>query len=415
VPGTGKTLPAASGPHERAEPAPLRIEQRVRVDFSYPVCFTSGLFAPGNALLRDVICAGDSGTRRRLLFIVDQGMAVHHPGVAGAIDAYCRRHRAVLDLVQPPLLLEGGEPVKNDRGAVERVHAAIHEHALCRHSYVVAVGGGALLDAVGFAAATAHRGVRLVRVPTTVLAQDDSAVGVKNSVNAHGQKNFLGTFAPPHAVLVDFDFLTTLSQRDWAGGISEAVKVALLKDPDFFEFLEQSALALTARDMEPMRWVVRRCAELHLDHIATSGDPFELGSSRPLDFGHWAAHKLERLSGWGMRHGEAVSVGIALDVTYSYLAGLLGRREWERILDLLCALGLPIYAPELRLESHHGGRRPRFLEGLDEFRQHLGGELTVTLLEGIGRGIEVHALDEAKLVNGVLMLEARSTAAEMKG
>ena len=93
---------------------------------------------------------------------------------------------------------------------------------------MVAIGGGAVLDAVGYAAATAHRGVRLIRVPTTVLSQDDSAVGVKNGINAFGKKNFVGSFAPPHAVLNDFDLLRTLQDRDWRAGISEAVKVALL-------------------------------------------------------------------------------------------------------------------------------------------------------------------------------------------
>ena len=123
------------------------------------------------------------------------------------------------------------------------VHRAIHEYGIDRHAYVLAVGGGALLDMVGYAAATAHRGVRLVRVPTTVLSQNDSGIGVKNSVNAFGKKNFLGTFAPPFAVFNDFTFLTTLSDRDWRAGISEAIKVALLKDATFFAFLEEHATA----------------------------------------------------------------------------------------------------------------------------------------------------------------------------
>jgi 3-dehydroquinate synthase len=395
--------------------APLCIEQHVRVDFSYPVCFTSGLFAPESTLLRDVICTNAATRRRRLLFVLDGGVVGHHPGLPNAIEAYCRRNTDVLDLVRPPLVTDGGEHAKNGPDAIARIQRTIHEHGICRHSYVVAVGGGALLDMTGFAAATAHRGVRLVRVPTTVLAQNDSAVGVKNGVNAYGQKNFLGTFTPPQAVLIDFDFLTTLPDRDWRGGIAEAVKVGLVKDPEFFGFIEANAHGLRARDMEAMRYVVTRCAELHLDHIATSGDPFELGSSRPLDFGHWAAHKLECLSGWRLRHGEAVSVGIALDVTYAHLAGLLGRAAWERILDLLRALGLPTYAPELRLEAGATNVRRCFLDGLDEFREHLGGELTIMLLEGIGRGVEVHEVDEAKLVESVAVLEAREGAADMKG
>lgn len=385
------------------------------MDFRYPVCFTSGLFAPESTLLRDVICTDAATRRRRLLFVLDGGVVRHHPAVPGAIEAYCRRNSDVLDLVRPPLVTDGGEHAKNDPEAVARVQRAIHDHGICRHSYVVAVGGGALLDMAGFAAATAHRGVRHLRVPTTVLAQNDSGVGVKNGVNAYGQKNFLGTFAPPQAVLIDFDFLTTLSDRDWRAGISEAVKVGLLKDPQFVAYIEDNARALRARDMEAMQYVVTRCAELHLNHIATSGDPFELGSSRPLDFGHWAAHKLECLSGWRLRHGEAVSVGIALDVTYAHQAGLLGRAAWKRILDLLRALGLPTYAPELRFEAGEMNVRRCFLDGLDEFREHLGGELTIMLLEGIGRGVEVNEVDEARLLESVALLEACETAADMKG
>ena len=132
--------------------------------------------------------------------------------------------------------------------------------AIDRHSYVVAIGGGAVLDAVGYAAATAHRGVRLVRVPTTTLSQDDSAVGVKNGINAFGKKNFVGTFAPPHAVLNDFDLLTTLDDRDWRAGISEAVKVALLKDSAFFAWIEQHARELDERSLDAMAMLVHRCA-----------------------------------------------------------------------------------------------------------------------------------------------------------
>ncbi len=214
--------------------------------------------------------------------------------------------------------------MKNDPLYVAILHQAMQAAGLCRHSYVAAVGGGALIDTVGFAAATAHRGIRLLRVPTTVLAQADAAIGVKNSVNAMGQKNFLGVFTPPAAVLNDFAFLSTLSQKDWIGGVAEAVKVALIKDAAFFTFLERRARALARRDLPAMRQVIYRCAALHLDHIASGGDPFEQGNSRPLDFGHWAAHRLELLSGFELGHGEAVAIGLALDTTYSYLAGLLG-------------------------------------------------------------------------------------------
>jgi 3-dehydroquinate synthase len=284
----------------------------------------------------------------------------------------------------------------------------IHRHHIDRHNYVVVVGGGALLDMVGLAAATAHRGVRLIRIPTTTLAQDDSGVGVKNGVNAFGKKNFIGTFAPPFAVINDFDLLASLSDRDKRAGYIEAVKVACIRDSEFFDRLEQDAVALANFEPEAMKHLIRRSAELHLNHIANGGDPFEMGSARPLDFGHWAAHKLEQMSGYRLRHGEAVAIGIALDVLYSVRQGLLARPAAERILSLLERLGFTLFDPELESVSASG--ELGVLEGLEEFREHLGGELTITLLSDIGCGLEVHSMDIRHVRQALQDLEARHRA-----
>jgi 3-dehydroquinate synthase len=269
---------------------------------------------------------------------------------------------------------------------------------------VIAIGGGAVLDAAGYAAATAHRGIRLIRVPTTVLAQDDSAMGVKNGVNAFGKKNYLGTFAPPFAVINDSTFLTTLSDRDWRAGVSEAIKAALIKDRSFFDFLEQHAASLRKRDSSAMEQVIRRCAALHLTHIATGGDPFELGSSRPLDFGHWSAHKLEQLTHHRLGHGEAVGVGIALDTTYSYLAGYLPEDDWRRIISLLPAMGLSVYVPELEHDLHVEDAPSSVLRGLDEFREHLGGALTILMLRFIGAPFDVHEIRRDVMIRSIGVL-----------
>ena len=378
------------------------ILQEIEVVFRYPVHFTQQLFSPHNSLFADAL--GRGNRPHKILVVLDAGVARHHPELTEDITRYCHANADTLFLVRPPLIVEGGEGVKNDPAAVVNVHDAVHRFGLDRHAFVVVIGGGAVIDMAGYAAATAHRGVRLVRVPTTVLSQNDSAVGVKNSVNAFGKKNFLGTFAPPYAVLNDSDFLMTLSDRDWLGGISEAVKVALLKDAAFFEWIEAHARDLVERDMDAMRYLVYRCAELHLRHIASSGDPFEFGSSRPLDFGHWAAHKLEALSGYETRHGEAVAVGIALDSSYAYLTGLLDEASWRRILDLFVNLRLSLTTPELR--------DPAVLSGLSEFQEHLGGELTIMLLEGIGWGLEVHEMDETKLRESITLLETYTTNTE---
>jgi 3-dehydroquinate synthase len=384
------------------------IQQDIQVNFRYAVHFTNGLFALDNPLFKDTVAADGSQLPRKVLVVMDRGVHRHHPQLREQIEAYCRRHHELLSLGGAPLLFEGGEGVKNDPLHVTIVQQAIEAAGLCRHSYLVAIGGGALIDMAGFAAATAHRGLRLIRVPTTVLAQADAAIGVKNSINAFGKKNFIGTFMPPVAVLNDFDFLPTLAQRDWISGVAEAVKVALIKDAQFFAFLEANALALADRDLKLMQQVIYRCATLHLKHIASGGDPFEFGNSRPLDFGHWAAHKLEQLSGPALSHGEAVAIGMALDATYSYLAGFLQKGEWQRILRTLTNLGFRLYVPELATERG-------ILAGLEEFREHLGGRLTIMLLWDIGQGLEVHEIDPDLVQAGIGLLRQDATVSVPDG
>jgi len=259
---------------------------------------------------------------------------------------------------------------------------------------------------VGLAAATAHRGVRHVRLPTTTLSQADSGIGVKNGINAFGKKNFIGTFAPPFAVINDFEMLSSLSSRDKRAGYVEAVKVALIRDQACFEWLEQNAPALARFDPAPMQTLIHRCAELHLAHISNSGDPFEFGSARPLDFGHWSAHKLEQLSEYTLRHGEAVAIGIALDTIYSRKLGYLDAPGAERVLKLLETLGFELFANEL---LHVDAQESLLvLAGLEEFREHLGGQLTLTLLDAIGHGFEVHEMNLPRVIEAIYELQQRA-------
>lgn len=378
--------------------------QQFNVAFRYPVLFTDGVLNPSNPCLRDVVAGRADYLPAKIAFIVDHGLLEGHPDLRDQINEYCRRHEDVLKLMAPPLELPGGERVKNEWRYVLDAIRTIQEALLCRHSYVVAIGGGAVLDVVGFAAAIAHRGVRLIRIPTTVLSQDDSAIGVKNGINAFEKKNYLGTFAAPCAVINDARFLTTLSDRDWRAGISEAIKVALIRDASFFEFIEAHAARLKNRDLSAMERLVRRSAELHYAHITSSGDPFEQGSSRPLDFGHWAAHKLEQVSDYQLKHGEAVAIGIALDTTYAKLCGFLGESEWRRVIDALVGVGLPIYAPELSQHLDKDSDTRNVLRGLVEFQEHLGGRLTVMLLNGIGRAFDVHEIRRDVMVESIEIL-----------
>jgi 3-dehydroquinate synthase len=371
---------------------------RFAVGFHHRVLFTSDVFRPDNGLLAATLAAG--GAPGRSIAFIDNGVAAAWPGLTGAIERYAAAHPAALDLVARPQIVAGGEAAKNDLGVVDAVLRAVHEHGICRRSWVIAIGGGAMLDAVGFAAATAHRGVRLIRIPTTTLAQGDAAVGVKNGVNLFGKKNFLGCFSVPWAVINDEAFLSTLSDRDWRSGLSEAVKVALLKDASDFDRIAAIAPRLRQRDEAALRPILRRGAELHLRHIIAGGDPFELASARPLDFGHWAAHKLESLTGFRLRHGEAVAIGLAVDTTYSSMAGLLRPLEAEAVLRCLETIGFELADPAL-------DDAEALMRGLEEFREHLGGQLTITLLRGHGRPVDVHEIDPELMRSAIAAVRAR--------
>lgn len=371
------------------------IQQHFQVDYSYKVVFTRNVFNETNTALKNII----NNDNAKIVVVIERDIAVYHPGIINDIAGYFQ-----MDTVESSILIvKGGESIKNDTRATEEILQLIHNNQVDRHSYLIVVGGGAVLDAAGYAAAIAHRGIRLIRIPTTVLSQNDSGVGVKTSVNYFGKKNFLGTFSPPYAVINDSVFLETLDERNWRSGIAEAIKVALIKDAVFFNWITENSRALNDRNMEIMEQLIFRCAQLHLEHIGTAGDPFEKGSSRPLDFGHWAAHKLEYLSGYQVLHGEAVAVGVALDAVYSRLSGRLDGTDLQRILNVLTTLGFEIFHP-LLLQETTMEINPALVKGLEEFREHLGGELTVMLLRNIGTGEEVHHLNKNILSEAVQYL-----------
>ncbi len=388
------------------------IQGHVQVAFNYDVHFTTDLFAPENSLLIQVVRGDDALAKpTRILWVVDQSVN-DFCDVKTRIESYFAAHNE-LELVGEVLLLEGGENIKNRPELVLEIQTAVNETGLDRHSYLAVIGGGAILDLVGYAAATAHRGIRLLRVPTTTLSQNDSGVGVKNGINFFGKKNFIGTFAPAYAVLNDFKFLETLPDREWRGGIAEAIKVALIKDADFFDFIEANADKLAARDMGAMGELIHRCAQLHVRHICEGGDPFEMGSSRPLDFGHWSAHKLEQVTDYRLRHAEAVAIGLALDVTYSALQGWICDEDAERVLQTLEAVGFDLYTPELDNHADDLDHPDSVFRGLREFREHLGGELTIQMLRSIGEGFNVHEVDEELMMQAIEKMKARANAHEL--
>ncbi|RME91559.1 MAG: 3-dehydroquinate synthase [Verrucomicrobia bacterium] len=382
------------------------IEGAFAVSHRHRVFFTRDCWASDHPLLARLLAEAHCP---RVLVTLDAGLHRANPALAERIQQYLDRLPGPTRPAGPPLILPAGEQAKNDPSVLHRVWEAIAEAGICRHSCVVAVGGGAHLDLVGFAAATAHRGVRHIRVPSTTLAQADSGVGVKNAVNALGQKNFVGTFAPPLAVVNDFALLDSLPPCEKRAGLAEAVKVALIRDRAFFEWLEAQADALARAHGPALEQAIHRCAELHIRHIVDGGDPFETGSARPLDFGHWSAHKLEVLSGHRLGHGQAVAIGVALDTWISALRGDLTDSEAGRVVRLLERLGFKLWTDELAETDPSTGRLV-IHQGLEEFRAHLGGRLTLTMLTGLGRAREIHELAPELVAEAVRRLRERRVA-----
>jgi 3-dehydroquinate synthase len=365
--------------------------------FTHRLHFTGDVLGDDQAVLADVLEPSD-GRRARVQFWVDEYVAEAQPHLRARLREFVARHPERIERAGNVQVVVGGEAVKNDIHVLERMLKVFHAANLDRRSYVVVIGGGAVLDAVGFAASIAHRGLRLVRLPTTTLAQADSGVGVKNAVNLFGKKNWIGAFAVPWAVINDQALLGTLSDRDFICGFSEAVKVSLLKDPALFTTLCDTADRIRRRDLAAALPMIEASAQWHRRHITAGGDPFEAREARPLDFGHWSAHRLEAMTDFALRHGEAVAIGVALDTLYSSLALGLPTGDADRVLGCLRDLGFRLGDPALNDEV-------ALLEGLEEFRQHLGGRLTLTMLRGIGDPIDVHEVDRVKMREALRRLQ----------
>lgn len=381
----------------------MRYDFDIPLTFQHRVVFDRDVFGPKSSLLSDLLTEQSERISRVFVF-VEEGLQEIFPTLLEKIRAKIASDPSLES--RGLQLALGGEACKVDETVYQKACDAIAAAGIDRHSYVFAIGGGAFLDVIGFAAATVHRGVRLVRFPTTTLSQDDSGVGVKCGINKYGKKNFMGAFAVPYAVVNDFDFLHTQPESVRLDGLVEAVKVALVKDGDFFGWLESNLAGLVELQAAPLEEAVERSAVLHATHIAQGGDPFESGSSRPLDFGHWAAHKLEQISGFQLSHARAVSIGLALDCVYSVKKGLLSSRDGERVLTLLERLGLPLWSDLFDARTAEGNRE--VFAGLEEFREHLGGQLTILLLRRPGEGVEVHEMCQATLEECLSELRERA-------
>ncbi|MEE2908266.1 MAG: 3-dehydroquinate synthase [Planctomycetota bacterium] len=362
----------------------LEVDGTFSVSWTHRLRFTRDVLAKNNPVLAAVLPSKRKPTR--VLTVLDEGLVTARPGMLDQVGDWLEHQSERLEPVAPPLILPGGEDAKTGWSAYELTSRAIAEGRICRQSVVLIFGGGAVLDAVGFAAATSHRGVGVIRLPSTTLSQGDSGIGVKNAINAFGMKNFLGTFSPPLAVVNDTKLLDSLDESHWRGGLSEAVKVAVLKDSDLLQIIEQDTNLLLDRDLDAMERILMESARLHMDHIVHGGDPFETKHARPLDLGHWSAHRMEALSNWTIPHGDAVALGLAIDLVYAVKIGRLKSTISDRLLQCLHTLGFLSYTPVLEDVD-------ALLTGIEEFREHLGGQLAIPMITDIGVPDEVHEID----------------------
>jgi 3-dehydroquinate synthase len=271
-------------------------------------------------------------------------------------------------------VLPGGEEQKT-LGNVAAIIDALVSARLNRDGMVLALGGGVVGDVAGFAAASYQRGIAIVQLPTTLLAQVDSSVGGKTGVNHAGGKNLIGAFHQPSAVIADTDTLSTLPDRQLRAGLAEIVKAALAADAAFFAWLEANLAQLLAREAGALEEAIRRACAIKAAIVG--GDERDEGRRAILNLGHTFGHAIEAGAGYGrVLHGEAVAAGMALAAELSARAGRLAGEDARRVRELLTAAGLPVDPPRLG--------RDRMLELMAMDKKVRGGALRLVLLDGIG-------------------------------
>jgi 3-dehydroquinate synthase len=271
-----------------------------------------------------------------------------------------------------------------------------------RHAVVVAVGGGVVGDVAGFAAASYLRGVSLVQVPTTVVAQTDSAIGGKTGVNLPEGKNLVGAFFPPKLVLADPDVLSSLPEREFRGGLAEVIKYGVIADAKLFRYLEKHFDKLLARNRAAVQTVIRRSIEIK--GMVVGKDEREAGLREILNFGHTFGHALESATAYKRyQHGEAVALGMIAAALYGYEAGITPAADAAKIVALVRRLGRPPAWPSLL--------PARFIHLMRSDKKSRAGQLRFVLTPRIGRAATYEASD-LKKVELILRLTPYAAHAE---
>jgi 3-dehydroquinate synthase len=289
------------------------------------------------------------------------------------------------------ITLPDGE-IHKDSKTLTAVFDALLENHCERGTALIALGGGVVGDLAGFAAAVYQRGVPFIQVPTTLLAQVDSAVGGKTAINHPRGKNMIGAFYQPLAVVSDTDTLATLPARELAAGIAEVVKYGVIRDRGFFEWLEANMARLVNREAEALTYAIERSCAIKAEIVA--GDERETAERALLNYGHTFGHAIETAMGFGQwLHGEAVAAGMVLAAKLSHRLGLLGATEATRIAELLARAGLPIAAPGLGVE--------RYLELMGHDKKVQGGRIHFILVKRLGEAFVSADVPRAALADAL--------------
>jgi 3-dehydroquinate synthase len=334
----------------------------VRVELgerSYPILIGSGLVRQAGLLTAYLL-------GRRVLVVTNETLA----------PLYLRQALALVAEANPQaLILPDGEEYKTLEVA-NRIFDVLLRSRFGRDSMLVALGGGVIGDITGFAAACYQRGVPYIQIPTTLLAQVDSSVGGKTGVNHPLGKNMIGAFHQPTCVVADTDTLGTLGDREYRSGIAEIVKYGLIRDVDFFSWLEASLHRLLERDSETLAYAIRRSCEVKADVVGA--DEREAGERALLNLGHTFAHAIETGLGYGRwLHGEAVAAGLCIAGQLSACLGRITDSDSARIDALVAHSGLPAKLPAELKEQ-------QMLECMSVDKKARQGRLQLVLLDGIG-------------------------------
>ncbi len=324
---------------------------------------------------------------------------------ANVARSWDEKLRAALEHVRKPALfveIPSGEKAKNLSLAQELLSKML-EFGVSRHDVLVAAGGGVVGDLGGLVASVFMRGIGLVQVPTTVIAQVDSAIGGKTAVNLEGGKNVVGTFYPGRVVLTDIDFLSTLPEREFRSGLAEVVKYGLIASERFFCWLEENKVEVLKRSKSALTEIVRESSRTKVDFVASDLRDL-LGQRMLLNFGHTVGHAVEQLTGYTeLLHGEAVSIGMGVALRMGYRLGITPKNLISRSELLLKDFGLPLEIPSSLMEGAADGKSDfseRWAKAIRADKKREGEEVRFVVVEGLGkaRGVNVKLADVVKCI-----------------